>query len=85
MEGEASSVSRKGESKQLSWLCLGSMGAENSVPQRGYSWSSKCTIAGSGKEREGRTERDLLLLAPESRHWVQKLIAVSREMPLVLR
>lgn len=52
---------------------------------RGCSWSSKCTIAGSGKEREGRTEWDLLPLAPESRHWVQKLIAVSREMPLVLR
>lgn len=70
------------ERDQLCQSCSGSwsMEAESSPPQRGYRWSSKCTIAGSGKQREGWTEQDLL--SPHSWNWVQKLIAISRETSL---
>lgn len=68
--------------EQLHQSCLGACSPEaaSSLTQSCYRWSSKCTIAGSGKEGGGWTEQDLLSL--HSWNWVQKLIAICREMSL---
>lgn len=52
MEGEASSVSRKGESRQLPWLCVGSVGAESCVPRGVTAGASAQLLEAERKEKD---------------------------------